>query len=393
MTLLLFVVGVGILQAFLLALFICFHPKSERSVNLHLGLYIIFTSLPLLIPILQRYLSWQFLLFVDPFLLLIGPSLYFYVRSFREKITWKKSLPHFIIFGLFIVYDSYLFQKMILQYPYSHIVPAEIPHTLSVIVRVPVRTAQMVAYYFLVRGALRTYQKSIQNLYSETSRINLSWVRWLNNGYLFLVLNGLVFYILILGFPDKFGLFIAINLALVTPYIYGATYKGMSQPTLWQLKSGQDKDIVLEEIHELEQATGLEMEKEQKEQRQLLPPEKLNEIASQIIEKMEEDKLYLQSELTLKDLADEIKIPSYQVTLAINEAMKKNFYDLVNGYRVEEAKSLLTDSKSGHIKILAIGYDSGFNSKTTFNTVFKKITGFTPTDFKERHRKALEQAL
>jgi AraC-like DNA-binding protein len=69
--------------------------------------------------------------------------------------------------------------------------------------------------------------------------------------------------------------------------------------------------------------------------------------------------------------------------------LNKTFYDLVNGYRVEEAKRLLLDPKSKNNKILAIAFDSGFNSKTTFNTVFKKFTGFTPSDFKEQHAKDL----
>ncbi len=77
-----------------------------------------------------------------------------------------------------------------------------------------------------------------------------------------------------------------------------------------------------------------------------------------------------------------MKVPSYQVSLAINEGMNKNFYDLVNGYRVEEAKRKLLDPKNSNIKVLAVGMDAGFNSKTTFNTVIQKFTGLTPTDFR-----------
>jgi AraC-like DNA-binding protein len=66
--------------------------------------------------------------------------------------------------------------------------------------------------------------------------------------------------------------------------------------------------------------------------------------------------------------------------------MKKNFYDLINGYRVEEAKRLLLDTKNRNYTILSVGFEAGFNSKTTFNTVFKKFTGHTPTDFRETHR-------
>jgi AraC-like DNA-binding protein len=64
----------------------------------------------------------------------------------------------------------------------------------------------------------------------------------------------------------------------------------------------------------------------------------------------------------------------------------ENFYDLVNGYRVEEAKRLLLDSKSINYTILSVGFEAGFNSKTTFNTVFKKFTGFTPTEFRDKQK-------
>jgi AraC-like DNA-binding protein len=66
--------------------------------------------------------------------------------------------------------------------------------------------------------------------------------------------------------------------------------------------------------------------------------------------------------------------------------MKKNFYDLVNGYRVEEAKRLLLDPKSFNYTILSVGFEAGFNSKTTFNTVFKKFTGLSPTEFRDKKK-------
>ena len=68
--------------------------------------------------------------------------------------------------------------------------------------------------------------------------------------------------------------------------------------------------------------------------------------------------------------------------------MNKNFYDLVNGCRVEEAKRLLLDPKNKNYTILSIGFEAGFNSKTTFNTIFKKFTGLTPTEYKDRQKQA-----
>ena len=101
---------------------------------------------------------------------------------------------------------------------------------------------------------------------------------------------------------------------------------------------------------------------------------------------MEQDKLYQEPQLTLQNLADRIALPSYQVSQIINDQLGKNFYELVNGYRVEEAKRLLSDPKSKNYTILSVGFEAGFNSKTTFNTVFKKFTGLTPTDYRDQQR-------
>ena len=97
---------------------------------------------------------------------------------------------------------------------------------------------------------------------------------------------------------------------------------------------------------------------------------------------MKDEKLYQEPQLTLQNLADKIEVPSYQLSQAINEGMNMNFYDLVNSYRVEEAKRLLLDEKNKNLTILSVGFEAGFNSTTTFNTVFKKFTGLTPAEFK-----------
>lgn len=98
---------------------------------------------------------------------------------------------------------------------------------------------------------------------------------------------------------------------------------------------------------------------------------------------MEEEKLYQEPELTLQHIADKLQFPTYQVSQAINDGLKKSFYDLINGYRVDEAKLLLLNPKNRNYTILSVGFEAGFNSKTTFNTVFKKFTGQTPTQFRE----------
>jgi AraC-like DNA-binding protein len=186
-----------------------------------------------------------------------------------------------------------------------------------------------------------------------------------------------------LRYPQYFNQFLLFILAIGTPYIYLATYKGITQPTIWQAQSTLNKETVQEEMEEAE-----EIELQHAAPQTPIPGksgmnvQRSIELVRKITQLMEEDRLYQEAELTLQQLADKLAVPTYQVSLAINEGMKKNFYDLVNGYRVEEAKRLLADERNASYTILSVAFDAGFNSKTTFNTVFKKFTGYTPTEYR-----------
>lgn len=98
---------------------------------------------------------------------------------------------------------------------------------------------------------------------------------------------------------------------------------------------------------------------------------------------MENEKLYLNSELTLPRLADKLNVPLYALSKIINEKLNKNFSEFVNSYRIDEAKKRLVDDSFNHLNIASIAYDCGFNSLSTFNTFFKKQTSTTPSKFKE----------
>ena len=391
-TLLLFIVGVGILQGIFLAALLLFHSKSERSVNKFLAFYILCYCIPMLTPVVQYFFSWQLLALIDPILLLLGPCLYLYVASFKEKITIRKAWPHFILFFLFVVFDVYMYIIFVNQYPITSQVPPEVPQLPEAKARVFIRIGQMIFYFFLAGRVLTSYQRTINHLFSETSKINLSWVRWLINGYIILLLIMIGLYFMILRSPENFGMIILINTAIVTPYLYAVAFRGLTQPTLWQVRHEATPDNVELAIREVELIEESSREDAPRISKTTLGTERINEIVTRVMQLMDDSKLYLQSELTLQDLAEKLDIPSYQVTQAINEGLGKNFYDLVNGYRVEEAKRLLSDPGSRNNKILSVGMDAGFNSKTTFNTVFKKFTGLTPSEFKEHRLKAVVQA-
>ncbi|HEY9490069.1 MAG TPA: helix-turn-helix domain-containing protein, partial [Chryseosolibacter sp.] len=98
---------------------------------------------------------------------------------------------------------------------------------------------------------------------------------------------------------------------------------------------------------------------------------------------MDVQKPYLNASLSLPDLADKLHIPPYLLSRIVNERLNVNFFDFINQYRVAHVKTLLHDPKYNHLSLLGIALESGFNTKSAFNRVFKKITGQTPSDFKK----------
>lgn len=92
---------------------------------------------------------------------------------------------------------------------------------------------------------------------------------------------------------------------------------------------------------------------------------------------------YLDSSLTILDLAEQVKMPVKDLSALINLYMKKHFFDFINEYRIEKSKEILKDPSQKDLTILEILYEVGFNSKSSFSTSFKKHTGKTPTDFRK----------
>ena len=111
--------------------------------------------------------------------------------------------------------------------------------------------------------------------------------------------------------------------------------------------------------------------------------EKAKNIMRRIIETLTKDKLYLNSNLTLDTLSDQMNINHYYLSQAIGSSWNGNFIDLVNTYRVKEAKEFLSNPKFAHMNIIDIGFKVGFNSKSTFNRVFKSKISITPKEYRQ----------
>jgi AraC-like DNA-binding protein len=107
-------------------------------------------------------------------------------------------------------------------------------------------------------------------------------------------------------------------------------------------------------------------------------------VLGQVEAHMNSQRPWLDPDLTLEQLASQVQLRPKLLSQAINEGSGKNFFEFINQYRIEEAKRLLTDPADKKITVLEVLYQVGFNSKSSFNTVFKKQTGLTPSEFKKK---------
>ncbi|MBN1532271.1 MAG: AraC family transcriptional regulator [Spirochaetes bacterium] len=105
-------------------------------------------------------------------------------------------------------------------------------------------------------------------------------------------------------------------------------------------------------------------------------------INERLSELMREEKLYRTMDLRMKDVAERLLITPHQFSQLLNEHIKTDFRNFVNRYRVEEAMALLAGDPTR--SIISICFDVGFNSKTSFNITFKKMTGLSPKEYRER---------
>lgn len=115
-----------------------------------------------------------------------------------------------------------------------------------------------------------------------------------------------------------------------------------------------------------------------------LPVEEKNKEIESLKNFMLEKEPYLDSSLTIQDLSAQVKMPVKDLSALINLNMDKHFFDFVNEYRIEKAMQILKDPSQQELTVLEILYRVGFNSKSSFNTSFKKYTGKTPTDFRKQ---------
>lgn len=125
---------------------------------------------------------------------------------------------------------------------------------------------------------------------------------------------------------------------------------------------------------------------EEKYKKSGLREENVQPQIDRLIRYVEQEKPYLNPELTIQDLSTQVNISKHHLTQIINNNLGKNFFNFINEYRVEEVKRKIADPQFSHLTLLAIAFESGFNSKSSFNSIFKQHTGLTPSDYRKKNQ-------
>ncbi|MFT4662295.1 MAG: adenylate cyclase, partial [Patiriisocius sp.] len=113
----------------------------------------------------------------------------------------------------------------------------------------------------------------------------------------------------------------------------------------------------------------------------LLNANKAAEYSTRLLAYLSDKEPFLNPDLSLRDLANQIEIHPNHLSWLLNNNFGKNYNEFINNYRIEAFKLNAKDPKNEHLTIEGLAYESGFNSKTVFNTYFKKDTGLTPKQF------------
>lgn len=285
----------------------------------------------------------------------IGPAFYFYVKTLTqpEYRPNRKVLWHFSAIILNYIHSIYhLFTGGSNIFPWFHHF-AELLESFAIL--------SIIIYLILALRKVRQYQRSIFEQLSSIEGLQLRWIK----SIILVLLSTFIMVSIYLAVNDQI---IEKYLIVPTNFYHHLLLSIYACMIYWLAIKGflQSQTIAFASVHQLPASLG----KDNKASLTLL------------INSMQKDKLYLNPALSLKSLSQHTQVPEKEISAALNQQLGKNFYTFINEYRVKEVKSRLHDPKYDHLKLLSIALDAGFNSKATFNRIFKATTGQSPKDFR-----------
>ncbi|GJM62945.1 hypothetical protein PEDI_34970 [Persicobacter diffluens] len=303
---------------------------------------------------------------------LIGPLFYLYSKNMmraHQKLELR-DLRHFIA----PIIIEFIFNTLYLE-------PIYRPETFMdqdgfLWLRFVVLFSFIASFYFygakVIRQLLQHNRQLDDSFSYKNDYLTLGWLKWVISVFVFSYLTPPFLSMLIRLFSEeslKPSVTHYIHDVGVVIFAYSFSYFGLKQPLIYAdyLKMPPEEQEAVEE----------------KQEKLKVPAEKATGLIHRLDQLMTEKGLYLNPELSVQQLANNMEISKAELTEVLNQHLGKNFYTYINEFRLEEVKKQLMNPKNNHLTVIALAHDSGFKSKSSFNAIFKQYTGQTPSDYRK----------
>lgn len=367
----------GILLSFLII-----HKHRKLFANYFLASLMLLLSITLLYLMLSElgwYKKYPFLMLIPVgFPFIVNPLFYLYAKYLIHytSVFDKKDLLHFlpfVLYELLFLPDFFSSSEEIIAIfdtiTRQQLHPRFIIFNWLIII-------QGWYYIALILFLIRNHSYSLEKAFSNIEKMRLSWLR-----NIIIIVGGvwLVFIFENIMYLADIQMYKIFDLASVFAalLVYALGYMGL-------LKSEVFEQPEFEESYKYSKhSNDTDLAPVKKYEKSGLSSEKVEEYFARLDKLMKVEKPYLDSNLTLKQLADKLEISTHNLSQIINTQLNQNFFDYINQYRVEEVKQYLQDPEKKNITLLSLAFDAGFNSKSTFNSIFKRYTGKTPSEYQK----------
>jgi AraC-like DNA-binding protein len=366
---------IAVFVSLLLALFILTVKTENKLANRLFGCFIVFSAIDfsglLTYNFPTAYVDLE--LFRSTICLLEMPLIYLYVLAVCYtdfRLRWK----HLIYTLPFIVMNLVLTPRFYLQsgVEKEHFIAqfSQMPEAYFFQVLIELQYWFYIISVFLI---LKKYRKIYLENYTNPSTSTYKWLFQMN--CVFLVMHSITASKNLLRYTASREIFLWGNVLMVCGALFVICWfvmKALNHPELF--RGINSKTQLTKDFLPQENATTTEKISNQDEV-----------ISAQILalkNYMTEKKPYLDPSLTIQELSNQIEIPVRDLSILINHHMDQHFFDFVNEYRIQKAMNILKDQSKSQLTVLEILYEVGFNSKSSFNTSFKKYTNLTPTAYR-----------
>jgi AraC-like DNA-binding protein len=354
--------------------------KNRTKATSYFSFYLFNITFIILFFFLLRMGLDYILKFVTPLLIfseLIMPiSLYIYLRKITQSHDKKKYLRHYItpiiasVIILIILLIVVLNKDKALDVFLSTLLISYVLFIMTIGFLV-----LNVIYLILSFRLLYRHQKLIRNYYSYTQKVDLNWVKLMLFAYIFLLVGLILSNISNLDWTDY------VFYGVLIVFIIFIGHNALKQKNIWtedkQIPNNKIKNEVIDDgnVHELEN------ESENYTDSQL---ELFKVLKDKLVLYMEEEKPYLDQDLSILKLAKDLGTNTKYLSHVINTEFNQNFINYINEFRISDVKEKLLAGNL-NLTIEAIAQNAGFKSKSSFNAAFKKSTGSTPSNFMQKN--------